>query len=38
LTPSPNVSGTSMSSKTPGGILEDRRSLDRLDSWKALGG
>ena len=30
LTPSPNVSGTSMSSKTLGGILEDRRSLDRL--------
>merc|ERR1712240_169026 len=29
-TPSPSVSGTSMSSKTPGGDLEDRRSLDRL--------
>ena len=30
LTPSPSVSGTSMSSKTPGGDLEDKRSLDRL--------
>ena len=30
LTPSPSVSGTSMSSKTPGGHLEDRRSLDTL--------
>merc|ERR1712240_858929 len=29
-TPSPSVSGTSMSSKTPGRNLEDRRSLDRL--------
>merc|ERR1711973_452240 len=29
-TPSPSVSGTSLSSKTPGGDLEDRRSLDRL--------
>ena len=28
LTPSPSVSGTSMSSKTPGGHLEDRRSLE----------
>jgi hypothetical protein len=37
LTPSPSVSGTSMSSKTPGGHLEDRRSLDALlmhqSSW-----
>ena len=30
LTPTPSVSGTSMSSKTPGGDLEDRKSLDRL--------
>ena len=30
LTPSPSVSGTSLSSKTPGRNLEDRRSLDRL--------
>jgi len=30
LTPFPSVSGTSLSSKTPGGDLEDRRSLDRL--------
>ena len=30
LTPQGGVSGTSMSSKTPGGNLEDRRSLDRL--------
>ena len=37
LTPSPSVSGTSMSSKTPGGHLEDRLSLDALlmhqSSW-----
>ena len=30
LTPFPSVSGTSLSSKAPGGDLEDRRSLDRL--------
>ena len=37
LTPSPSVSGTSMSSKTPAGVLEDRHSLDWLlhvqSSW-----
>ena len=37
LTPSPSVSGTSMSSKTPAGVLEDRQSLDWLlhvqSSW-----
>ena len=30
LTPSSSVSGTSMYSKTSGGELEDRRSLNRL--------
>jgi hypothetical protein len=30
LTPQGGVLGSTMSSKTPGGNLEDRRSLDRL--------
>ena len=38
VTPTPSVSGTSMSSKTPVGVLEDRQSLDWLlhaqSSWK----
>ena len=33
LTPSPDPSGTYMSFKTPGGDLEDRRSLDIVSEY-----
>ena len=33
MTPSPGPSGTSMSSKTPGSDLEDRRSLDTVSDY-----
>ena len=36
LTPSPHMSGTSMSSKTPGWDLEDRLSLDKVPEVGSL--
>ena len=33
MTPSPGSSGTSLSSKTPGSDLEDRRSLDTVSDY-----
>ena len=33
MTPSPGPSGTSMSSKTPGIDLKDRRSLDTVSDY-----
>ena len=33
LTPSPDPSGTYMSSKTPRGYLEDRRSFDTVSDY-----
>ena len=33
MTPSPGSSGASLSSKTPGSVLEDRSSLDTVSEY-----